>query len=244
MRGWIVAATAGCLVVASAARAEPGLADRVEGARIAKGVSEIEFRHGRMTGDARDGVDASVLELSHGFTDRLYGEIAFDFVREPGEGRRLEAVGIEAVVELGHSDALNLDVALYGEYVLVRGGADEIEAKLIVQHSAGPFDTRLNLIAERELERGEPVELAYAVSADWEVLDGLRLGAATFGDLGTTRRFLPRAEHFAGPVIKTEIEGLGSGDLEIEAGYHFALGSARRGADGQMRFVIEYEFRF
>lgn len=240
---WIIIAGV-CLIVADAARAEPGLADKVEGARINEGVSEVELRHGRITGGERDGADASVLELSHGFSDNFYGEFAFEFASQPNGSRRLEGIGIEGVVELGHNDALNLDFALYGEYVAVRSGADEIEAKLLIQHSKGPFDARLNLIAEREFEHGEPVELAYAVSTDWQVVDGLRVGAAAFGELGTTRRFLSRGEHFAGPVIKTEIEGLGSGDLEIEAGYHFALGSSREGADGQMRLVLEYEFRF
>lgn len=217
---------------------------KVEGARISEGVTEIEIRHGRMIGDERDGEDASVAELSHAFSRNFYGELAFEFSSEPGERRRLEAIGVEGVVALGHNDALDLDFALYGEYVFARGEADEIEAKLILQHSAGPFDARLNLIAERELEDGEPVELGYAVSADWEVADDLRLGGAAFGELGTTRRFLPSAGHFMGPVIKTEIEGLGKGEMEVEAGYHFALGSARDHADGQIRLVIEYEFRF
>ena len=52
---------------------------------------------------------------------------------------------------------------------------------------------------------------------------------------------LTRADHYVGPVIKTEIEGLGP-ELGIEAGYLFALGKAKDDSDGQLRLVVEMEF--
>ena len=141
--------------------------------------------------------------------------------------------------------SLGLDVALYGEYEAVRHGADEIEAKLLLQHTKGPFDTRLNLKFGKELEKGQPIELGYAVSADWAAFGEFRLGAEAFGNLGTTKDFLPRDEHFAGPMVRTEIEHLpGKGELEIEAGYLFALGKSRDETNGQLRLVLEYEFHF
>ena len=54
----------------------------------------------------------------------------------------------------------------------------------------------------------------------------------------------PRAEHFAGPIVKAEIDHIGPGELEIETGYLFALGRARDDAKGQLRLNLEYAFHF
>ena len=223
----------------------PGVGEKVYGATVEKGVSEVEFRYGRLTGGEADGEDGAVIELSHGFSDRFYGGALFEFEREPGQERRLEAVGAEGIFALGHVKAIDTDVALYGEYEAVRGGADKVETKLLLQHRRGPFDGRLNLIAEKSLKSGEPVEFGYAASADWKLVDDFRGGIEAFGELGSTHKLLPRAEHFMGPMVKTEIEHLpGRGELEIEAGYLFALGASRDETHGQARLLLEYEFHF
>lgn len=232
-------ALTGSALFSGVAKAEPGLAGKVYGATVEAGVTELELRHGRIHGDTLGGKEATGAEFAHGFTRGFHGGLVVEWERPPGEGRRLESVGIEDILALGHSEALELDFALYGEYGAVRGGADEIEAKLLVQHRRGPMDVRVNLIAGKELERGEAIEVEYAASADWALSDALQLGIAAFGDLGTTRRFLSRGEHYAGPYLKTEIEGIGNGDLEIEAGYHVAFGAGRGNSDGQFRFVME-----
>ncbi|MGD9810189.1 MAG: hypothetical protein AB7U35_02490 [Sphingobium sp.] len=237
------------VAMAAPALAAPGLGDKVYGARLEKGVTEIEMRYGRLTGDAADGEDAAVIEIAHNFSDKLSLGVLMETEREPHEGRKVEAYALESIVHLGRIDALNLDVALYGEYEAVRHGADAIETKLLLQHSKGPFDARLNLVVEKELESGEPLEFGYAAAVDWQAFGEFRIGAEAFGELGSTRDFLPREEHFAGPMVRTEIEHLpGRGDeggeLEIEAGYLFALGSARDETNGQFRLVLEYEFRF
>jgi len=58
--------------------------------------------------------------------------------------------------------------------------------------------------------------LGYAASADWELVGGLRGGIEAFGELGSTGRLFPRADHFVGPILKTEVEHLpGHGELGI-----------------------------
>ena len=71
--------------------------------------------------------------------------------------------------------------------------------------------------------------------------DEFRLGVQAFGDLGTSRNLLPRAEHFIGPVAKYEIEGLGP-EVGLEVGYLFAVAKAKDDADGQLRVALEMEF--
>jgi hypothetical protein len=240
-----LAAAVGLALSSSPALAAPGVGEKVYGATVEKGVSEVELRYGRLVGDAADGEDGTVVELSHGFNDRFYGGVLFEFEREAGEPRRLEAVGAEGIVALGHIKAIDADVAVYGEYEGVRDGRDKIETKLLVQHRRGSFDGRLNFIAEKQLKGGEPIGLGYAASADWKLVGEIRGGVEAFGEIGSTRRLFPRAEHFAGPMLKTELEHLPAhGELSIEAGYLFALGAARDETHGQARLLLEYEFRF
>lgn len=246
MKSLLVTAFAVVSTLSSApAQAAPGLDEKVYGATVEPGVSEIELRYGRLLGKSDGGEDASVVEFSHGFSSHFYGGVLFGFEREPRGDRHLQAVGVEGIATLGHIAAIDTDVAVYGEYEAERHGADNLEAKLLLQHRRGPFDGRLNLIAERSLQSGEPIEFNYGASADWKLVGDVRGGLEAFGELGSTHRLFPRAEHFAGPIVKTELEHLpGHGELEIEAGYLFALGEAREHANGQARLLLEYEFHF
>lgn len=244
MQKVIISLFAAAFVAASPASAAPGVGGKVYGATVEGGVTEVEARYGRLTGGEESGEDGLVLEVAHGFSDHFYGAVLAEFEREPHGDRELEAFALEAIVPVGRIDALGLDVGLYGEYEAVREGSDAVETKLLLQHRQGPFDGRLNLIAEKALHGGEPVEFGYAASADWEAFGEIRLGAAAFGEFGTARDFRLGGEHFAGPIVKAEIEHLGPGELEIETGYLFALGDARHETDGQIRLNLEYEFRF
>jgi len=234
-----------CSFCAVAAQAAPGSGDKVYGARIEPDVTEVEFRYGRLTDGPADTEDNAVIELSHNFGDRFTLGVLLETEREPGQSRKVESFALEGITKLGHIDALDLDAALYLEFEAVKNGADVVEGKLLFQHSRGPFDARFNFKLEHELESGAPVEFGYALSADWAAFGEFRLGAQAFGNLGSTHDFLPRDEHYLGPVIKTEIEHLpGRGELGIEAGYLFALGKSRDETDGQFRLVLEYEFHF
>lgn len=227
------------------AAAAPGVGEKVYGATIDAGLTEFEARYGQLEGGPDDGEDGLKLELAHGFSDKFYTAAIVELEKEPGQSRGVEAVSFEAITPLGRIDALKLDVAFYGEYEIVRHGADALETKLLLQHRAGSFDGRLNLKMAKTLQSGQALELGYAASADWAAFGEFRLGLAAFGDLGTTRHFAPRAEHFAGPIVKTEIEHLpGDSELEIEAGYLRAFGAARDDTNGQWRLLLEWEKRF
>jgi len=226
--------------LASPAYAAPGLGSEVYGAHVDKGEFELEAIYGALDGGEEDGEDVLKLEAAYAVTERLRLGLIGEFEKEVGGSREAEEIGIEAIYELGSAGPI--DFALYGEYGIgLNGHSDKIEGKLLMQHESGPWDLRFNLIAEKELEGGHKVELAYAASADVEAFGEVRLGVQAYGELGTFSNFLPREEHFIGPVAKFEIEGLGP-ELEIEAGYLFALGEAKDETDGQFRLMLELEF--
>jgi hypothetical protein len=235
----IITAVVALLSLLSAApvRATPGLGEEVYSATVER-ETEVEARYGRIAGRSDDGTDALVVEASHGFSTRFRAALLAEFEREPGGGRHASAFAVEAIHTLGRIGGI--DTAVYGEYEVARYGPDKIETKLLLQKRGGRFDTRLNLIAERQLVAGAPVTFGYAASADVAAIGEFRLGAAAFGDLSGDEG----GHHFAGPIVKTEIEHLGRGELELETGYLFALGSARDSARGQFRLLAAYAFPF
>ncbi|MDE2561644.1 MAG: hypothetical protein KGL48_05285 [Sphingomonadales bacterium] len=223
----------------AAAHAAPGLGSDVYGATVDAGEVEVEMRYDALGGGPDDGEDAMVFELGYAPSSRLRVAARMEAEKEPGDHRKVEAVGFEAIYTLGRVEGI--DVAAYGEYEIVPNGPDSVETKLLLERRAGKFDGRLNLIAKKHLAQGRKVELSYAATADYAVAGDWRLGMAAFGDLGDFDDFAPRSEHFVGPVVKTEIEGLGP-EIGIEAGYLFALSKARADTRGQFRFALEFEF--
>ncbi len=233
--------TVGCLaalLVATPAAPQTGLGAKVYGATLEPGVTELEARYGHVTGGEEDGAEAVTLEVAHHFSDRFYGAVLVETERAPFGTRKVGAVALEGIVHVVRIERLGFDAALYGEYGFQREGANTAETKLLLQRRAGPFDGRLNMIAEKPLRNGERVEFGYAASADWALVGDLRAGAASFGDFQS-------GEHYTGPVMKTEIERLpGRGELGVEAGYLFAVGKGHTEAPGQIRLLLEYEFHF
>jgi len=235
-----VAVAAAASALPACAHAAPGMGDEVYGATLKKGEIEAEAIYGQLGGGPDDSEDAVKLELAYTPTERLRVAVLTEFEREPGMTRKGEEIGVEAIYTLGRVGGI--DVAVYGEYAAgLNGHADALEGKLLLEKQAGKFDARLNLIFEKPLEKGEHIELGYAASADVAVAGDFRVGAKAFGDLGTFDHFAPHAEHFVGPIVRGEIEGLGP-EIEIEAGYLFALAKARDDTKGQFRLGIEVEF--
>jgi hypothetical protein len=234
----ILAGLAALLIASSPASAEPGLGEKVYGAVLERGVTEVEARYGRLTGGAESGSDALTLEAAHHFSNRFYGAVLLETARERGGARAVGAVAFEGIMHLGRIEPLGIDAAIYGEYAFERHAANTAETKLLLQHRGGRFDGRLNLIAEKTLQRGEAVEFGYAASVDWTLVGEVRAGGAAFGSFDTNR-------HYLGPVLKTEFEHLpGRGELSLEGGYLFALANARQDSRGQARLLMEYEFHF
>ena len=227
------------LVLPTAAQAAPGMGDEVYGAETTAGETELEARYGSLAGGSADGEDALKLEASYAVNGRLRIAVLGEFTRDPLGPRKFEAAGVEAIYRLGKIGGIG--VAIYGEYEVPFDGTDKVETKLILQRRNGPLDIRFNLIAEKPLSSGKPVELGYAASIDFRAFGEVSFGARAFGNLGTITDRLPYAEHYVGPVVKVGIDGLGP-EVELEAGYLFAVGKARQDTNGQVRIMLGVEF--
>lgn len=237
----------GCAITASA---EPGLANKVYGPYVKKGVTEVELRYGRLSGGRQDGRQAAVLEVEHGLNDSVSLGVLGEFEDHAGEDPEIEALAIESVVYLGQIPGIGVDVGGYVEYAQrLHGESGVLEGKLLLAKRSGAFEGLLNLIAERPLtdRPGEDrAEFGYAAQATWEVAHDLRLGGQVFGDLGDDHTFGGRQSHYLGPVGQWEIRPawLNGGELEIEGAFLLPLGAARDETNGQFRLVVEYERKF
>lgn len=244
------AALIGALIGAGAARAQPGLANKVYDPYVRNGLTEFELRTGRLTGGAAGGDSRVVTELEHGFTDRISGAVLAEFEDEPGERRKLDSIAVESVIYLGQIPKIGVDVGGYLEYEQrIHNESGVGEAKLLLAKQFGRGQALLNLIAERPFtsdRTARETEFGYAALVDVEALPRIRLGVEAFGDLGTDRRFGGAQAHFIGPVAKWEVRPrwLKGAEIEVEAAYLAAAGAARRETDGQARLLVELEKRF
>jgi len=244
------AAAALCLLAASTAAAAPGLGSKVYDPYVRNGVTEVEVRTAGLTGGPSSGDTTSVVELERGVIDTLSLAVLGEFEKHPDEKAKLDSIGVEGVLYLGRVPALGIDAAVYLEYEQRLHNESGVgEAKLLLAKTAGRFQALLNIVADRPFtdRPGENLTaFGYAASATWQVRPGLRAGVEGFGDLGTDRRLGGAGAHYAGPtaVWETRPAWMRGGELELQAGYLFAVGTTRRDADGQVRLNLELERRF
>lgn len=245
----VAAALAIGLISTSAAQAEPGLGGKVYDPYIKNGVWEIETRAGQLQGGALDGEAAAVVELEKGINDRISLALVGEFEKHVGEKRKFDSIGVEMVTYLGQLPG-GIDVGGYLEYEQrIHNESGVGEAKLLLAKTSGNFQGLVNLIGEKafnNLPSERYAEYSYAASATWEVIPRLRAGVEAFGDLGTRQRLGGYQPHYVGPKVfwESRPEWLQGAEIEFEAAYLFAAGSARDETNGQARLMVELEKRF
>ena len=218
--------------------ATPGLGDRVFSADVIGDELEIALRAARVEGGENEGEHAVVAEFGYGFTDKLYAAL----LMVGGAGALhdqfdLRAVALEGVYEIGALPG-GVDVALYGEFAADLQDDDAVAFKALFSRQTERFDGRLNLGVHRSLGE-DHTTYGYGAATMFNVADGFQLGLQAFGDIGDQDSFGGRRAHYLGPVAGLRIMPVGSSaELDIEAGYLFALGEAQESSDGQARVLV------
>ena len=237
------------LGLATAAKADPRLDEKVYAPYVLNGVSEVEVRTAQQLGGVTGGRATTVFEIERGLSDRINLSLVGALARGPGMSTALTSIGVEGIAYLGRIPKLGVDAGLYAEYKHGLGGNQDIfEAKLLLAKTQGRFQGLLNLIVEKPLSAptGEGIgAYGYAASATWETWGHLRLGAEAVGDFGDDHRFLGPQGAYVGPQIKWEGRPLHSPvEIDIDAGWLTAVGTSRQEASSQFRFGFELEHRF
>ncbi len=150
----------------------------------------------------------------------------------------LEVVGNDGVTDLGGSNAENRAVVEH-----------EVETKLLLSSFVHSWNISENLIAEKQVNHGEPWEFGYALGVSRPLADHARLknclfcrqnlaaGAEMYGGLGTTESFgLHDTSHYAGPALRLDIPSRGP---SISFSPQFGLNSNSAGV--LWRFAVSYE---
>jgi hypothetical protein len=245
----VLAGAAAALMLAGMARAdEPGLANKVYDPYVRNGVTEVELRAGRLNGGELAGDGGAVVEVEHGFSDRVSVAVVAEFERE-ADTSRLDSVGLESVVYVGQIPVLGVDVGGYFEYEQrIHGESGVAEGKLLLARQFGPVRTLANLILEKPLSDKHDenaTEFGYAAQATVEAAPKLQVGVQAFGDLGTGRSFGGAQSHYLGPVANWELHPRGfPGEIEFETAFLLPVGVARHATDSQLRLMLEYERAF
>lgn len=241
MKRVLCAAAAACALLAPAANAEPGLAGEVYSPAVSEGETEIELRAGILDGGDADGEWQTKLEVAHAVTDWWRPGFVAEWEHEGG-ATDFTAFAIENVFDFTATRDWPVHLGGYVEYEWTEDGPDGLELKLLMQHTRGPFDARLNLITERDIGGGaEDVwEFGYAAEASYALGDEWRIGVQGFGDAGTDDDFgVDNAGHYWGPFTQFEVGHVGGGEVELQLGYLAGFGEAE--ADGQLRMKLELE---
>lgn len=213
-------------------------------------MAELEVRRGQQVGGPDSGEAATVLEAEYGVNDRISLALVGAIATTRGGGSQFSSVGIEGVAYLGQIPGIGVYAGLHLEYKHGLGGeTDAGEAKLLLAKTAGRFQGLANFIIERPL--GAPpgqgfAAYGYAVSATWQTVGNLRLGAEAFGDLGTDHDFLTGPQGaYVGPQLKWEGRPKGSPvEIDLDIGWLAAVGANRNEARSQVQLGLELERRF
>jgi hypothetical protein len=213
--------------IAGVAHAEPGGVSSVGGANVTEGETRFEFRTATFDGGDLDGNWNHRAQVGHGFTDWWRGTLILRASQPDDESAEVTSVSIENLVEFTATHEWPVRLAGQFEYKFgVHGRDDEVEFKLIGEHSSGDFNARFNLIGVHTLNGDADWEPGYSARGMWRLSEQFSLGVEAFGETEVDA-------HYVGPraTLKLGNATIGFGYL---AGYDDAL------ADGQFRLGLEW----
>ncbi len=221
---------------------------------IQKGEIEIEAE-GLYTFDERQdkgGAQSQKYAVGYGVTDRWATEVYGEWENNPKEGKSLEFrnVELENRVQLFEQGQYWLDAGLYFSYEFASENKDpdKIEAKILLEKQLGNFVHTANLILEREVggetpEGKEKTKHEWAGGVAWSSRYRWRQYFEPGVEIHYDAKELNESHSFneqelqVGPVLYGKI-----GPIKYDVGYLFGISEAA--PDGQLKWIVEFEWHF
>jgi hypothetical protein len=214
--------------IASPAFAEPGGVSSVSGPTVHDGDTKVELRTAAYDGGALDGAWAHRAQIGHSFTDWYQATLIARASQADGDDPEVRSIGIENRVDFAGTRAWPVHFGAQVEYKFGLNGADdEVELKLLAEHTSGPLTARFNLITERATSDGADWENGYAARFMWRTSETISLGLEAYGEIDTDA-------HAVGPRATFRV---GEG---ATLGLGYLVGLDEAGADGQFRLGVEW----
>ncbi len=217
---------------------------------VEQGELEIELR-GQYDVDeraAKDNAQKHKYAIGYGMTNRWFTEIYGEFERVKNKDNEdfdfdFSALSWENRFQLTEQGQFPVDVGAYFEYEasFENKHPDKIEVKALLEKSLVNFTHTLNLAIEQQVGRHPDEDLAGGLgwSSKYRMREWFQPGVewhSDFGEIGQTVAYQDQ-KHQLGPVFYGKV-----GWVKYDVGY--LLGMSDAAPKGELKWIVEYEFKF
>jgi hypothetical protein len=223
----------------SIALAAPGPADGVDGPQVAKGELTVHLGFARLLTQRSEADDVVNVEVGYDFSNRFRLTASSD-IGGVSHSPFVASTTVEALYDIGRIAGVQTAFRL-GYNHGWREHDDSVEASALLTMIKGPFEGRLNLVAEQGLTGERDADLGYAILAVVRTTDSLQLGVKALGGLAATRGFGGKAEYLGPSAVLTVPVPRAGGQVRIEAAYLVASGVPRDDPTGLWSVVAQWE---
>jgi high-affinity iron transporter len=213
---------------------------------VEKGEFEIEWK-GALDVDDDSQVSGAMknqMAVGYGFTDYWYTEVIGELERDGSSGadQKFTALEWENRFQITQPNEYWLDVGAYAAYENARESrhADKVELGLLLAKDTGKFTHYANIFLEKEVGAytTESVESSFAWSTRYRYKEWLEPGFEVHSEFGEIKenKGYDEQEHLVGPALYGKVH-----NFKYDIAYLF--GASDAAADGQLKWVLEYEVK-
>ena len=219
--------------------AAPGPADGVDGPQVARGELTLHLGFARLLTRRSEADDVLNTEIGYDFSNRFRLTASSD-IGNVSHAPFVATTTVEALYDIGRIAGVQTAFRL-GYNHAWREHDDSVELTALLTKIKGPFEGRLNLVAQQGLTGPREADLGYAVLAVVRTTENLQLGVKALGGLAATHGFGGKAEYFGPSAVVTVPVPRAGGQVRIEAAYLVASGVPRDDPTGLWSLVAQWE---
>lgn len=220
--------------------ASANAAPTVSSPYVSEGATTLKLKSEYKVDDDSDDEWGLEFEAAYGVTSFWLTQVGIE-LEDGGHGEDAEWTGLafENKFQLAPKGALFVDPGLKLEYKRsLNGGADEVEAQLLLAKTIGTFSNKSEFGIAHEFGDDSDDETTYnfAYGLYHNVTEGIELGGEWHSDFGDTTEKFDDQDHKAGPVA---IFSLGE-STKIETGALF--GVSEDASDVTLKAILQHKF--